>query len=376
MGIKMGVPWFKIAEDFQRQGGVARSSNYALYADLSNRVMSLLARFSPDQEVYSIDECFLGLDGFNDIDRRARTIRRVIRRWVGLPVCVGIGPTKTLAKLANHVAKRRGEFEGVCNLSAMNADELDHLVGDIDVGEVWGVGPRLARRLEEMGICTVGQLRDADPTMVRSEFSVVLERTVRELRGVQCIELEDVAPAKQQIMVSRSFGMPVCALDELQEAVAHFVARAAEKLRGQGSCASLVMVFIRTSPFRAQDAQYSRSVTVPLGQASDDTLVLTRAALEGLRAIYRDGFNYAKAGVLLAELIEREQVPADLFGFDGVVPARSAALMGALDAINQRYGRGALTTGAAVRRGGWVMRQTRKSPSYTTCWHDLIRVRG
>lgn len=376
LGVPMGAPWFKIREEFERQGGRALSSNYALYADMSNRVMTLLARFSPAQEIYSIDECFLGLDGFNDIDRRAHTIRRVIKRWTGLPVCVGIAPTKTLAKLANHVAKKRPEFGGVCNLMKMNDDELLALVGSIEVGEVWGVGPRITRKLEELGITTVAELRASSTQHIRTTFSVVLERTVLELRGISCIALEEVAPPKQQIMVSRSFGQPVLELPALSEAVAHFVTRAAEKLRSQRSCAALLTVFIRTSPFREKDAQYSRSATVPLATASDSTLELTQAALAILKRIYKPGFNYAKAGVLLSELVEKSLIPKDLFSDDPACPTRTATLMQAFDNINKRFGRGTLTTAAAARKGNWTMRQDNRSPHYTTRWADIIRVRA
>jgi len=373
LGIPMGAPYFKIERDFRRSGGVALSSNYPLYADMSNRVMSLLAGFSPNQEVYSIDECFLGMTGFHELTSIGQDIRQKVKQWTGLPVCVGFGPSKTLAKLTNHVAKKRPEWNGVCDLTALSPREQDALIGGLDVSEVWGVGRRIAARLQAMGITTVRQLRDADPAHIRRAFSVVLERTVLELQGTSCLALEEIAPAKQQIMVSRSFGQPVYELADLENAVGSFVDRAAEKLRSQNSCAGAVMVFAQTSPFR-DTPQYGRSITVPNSTATDDTLHLTSAATAGLKSIYRDRFAYSKAGVMLIELIDRELVPRDLFSCDEQ-RGKSAALMAALDKVNARFGRGALTTGAAAAGEIWRMRQDRKSPSYTTSWDDLIRIK-
>lgn len=375
MGIKMGAPYFQIEKELRKAGGVALSSNYSLYADLSNRVMSLLGKFSPDQEIYSIDECFLGMSGFKELTRIGQEIRHTILRGVGLPVCAGFGPTKTLAKLANHVAKKRPEWNGVCDLTSLTPTEQDAVVGDIEVGEVWGVGRRIAARLADMGISTVRQLREANPTHIRQSFSVVQERTVMELRGVSCLALEEVAPPKKQIMVSRSFGSPVFELDDLQQAVGAFASRAAEKLRSQASAAGAVVVFIQTSPFREQDPQYSRSLTVPLSTATDDTLRLTRAALVGLKRIYQPGYAFAKAGVMLRELVDRDKVHGDLFSVSE--SPKSDALMAALDRVNSRFGKKALVTGVAAggENGVWKMRQGNKSPNFTTRWDELLRLR-
>lgn len=375
LGIPMGAPYFKIEQLLREGGGEALSSNYPLYASMSNRVMAILAGFSPNQEVYSIDECFLGMDGFEELTSIGRAMRSKILKWTGLPVCVGYGPTKTLAKLANHLAKTQPEWGGVCDLTALSLAHQDALVGDLEVGEVWGVGRRIGVKLADMGITTVRQLRDANPTRIRKVFNVVLERTVMELRGISCIELEEVAPAKQQIMVSRSFGERVYTLDELQHAVSVFAGRAAEKLRAQTSAAGALMVFIQTSPFDKPELQYGRAMTVPLAVASDDTMELTNAALLGLERIFQPGFAFAKAGVLLSELVDRDKVHQDLFA-QAEVP-KSAALMAALDKVNSKFGRNALTTAAAATRGGaWKMRQSKKSPGYTTDWAGLIRVRG
>ena len=302
MGIPMGVPYFKIEKDFRKAGGVALSSNYALYADMSNRVMSILAGFAPDQEVYSIDECFLGMDGQSDLPEIGKIIRARVKQWTGLPVCVGIGPTKTLAKLANHVAKKRPALNGVCSLIGLTEHEQLAIIGDFEVGEVWGVGRKIAARLAPMGIVSVRQLRCADATLIRREFSVVMERTVMELRGASCLALEDVAPPKKQIMSSRSFGQPVYDLPELEEVVAAYVSRAAEKLRRQRHIAGGVMVLLETNPFKPGDPQYHPSITVPLVTPTADTRALIRSAHAGLRQIFRAGYAYKKADVMLMEL--------------------------------------------------------------------------
>lgn len=315
LGIPMGVPWFKIQKEAKQHGIVAFSSNYALYADMSNRVVEVLGQFTPNLEVYSIDESFLDLTGFNrDLVEYGQEIRQRIQRWLGLAVCVGIASTKTLAKLANHCAKKGlAGTDGVCDFSSMNECQLSQLFAGIDVGEVWGVGRKIHARLADLGITTVQQLRDADPDMIRAKFSVVLERTVRELRGVSCLELEEVAPDKQQIMCSRSFGEYVYDRDQLEEVVASYVSRAAEKLRNQDSLAGALMVFIRTNPFNLREPQYHRSLTIPLPEATADTRILINWALRGLRRIYRPGFAYQKAGVMLSELRPRTMAQASLF---------------------------------------------------------------
>lgn len=240
LGIPMGVPWFRMREEARRYGIVAFSSNYALYADMSNRVLQVLSGFSPSIEVYSIDESFLDLSGFERVGYQAhgKEIRQRVADWLGLTVCVGIGTTKTLAKLANHAAKKNlAGADGVCDFTTMSKPDLTELFADIGVREVWGVGRKICARLEGMGIRTVQQLRDSEGETIRSRFSVVLERTVRELRGVSCMELQEVVPDKQQIMSSRSFGQLVYDLSDLEEAVATYVGKAAEKLRAQESLA-------------------------------------------------------------------------------------------------------------------------------------------
>ena len=335
-----------------------------------------------------IDECFLDLSGLPEATAQARATRDQILRWIDIPTCVGIAPTKTLAKLANHIAKSAERKPGsyparlaqVCNLAELSDRQREWLYQRTPVGEVWGVGPRIVRQLGEAGITTVLDLVRLDPATVKSRWSVVLERTVRELRGIPCIGLDDAPAPKQQIAVTRSFGQRVTGLAELQQAVTDFASRAAQKLRAQDSQASAVLVFIRTSPFSPQAPQYGRSITVPLRLPSSDTLQVVSAALAGLDRIYRAGYDYAKAGVMLLDLQPATQGQQVLeLGDDAVVhERRQARLMRALDAVNDRFGRGTLTLGSAglcqEARPRWTMRQERRTPRYTTCWDELLTV--
>ncbi|MHB1099905.1 MAG: Y-family DNA polymerase [Burkholderiales bacterium] len=373
LGVPMGEPWFKLKDLAKKHGIVAYSSNYALYADMSNRFMSVLSSFTPNLEIYSIDECFLDLSGFSlDLTDYAQEIRRRVKQWVGLPVSVGIGSTKTLAKFANHVAKKRPDWNGVCDLSTLSPALQDRLFSEIDVGEVWGVGRRLKASLNEIGIASVLDLKHADPVQIRKRFNVVLEKTVSELNGIACIALEETAANRQQIMSSRSFGQPVKTLAGLSESVTLYTARAAEKLRHQNSVAGGIQVHIRTNPFKPEDPQYSQGVIVPLGVSTDDTLTLTRAALSGLKQIFKPGYAYAKAGIMLVELSKRGQQPVDLFTDLDAVKRRSK-LMRTMDAINSRYGRNTLGPGISgiVQRRAWSMKRGSKSPAYTTDWNEL-----
>jgi len=373
LGVGMAVPWFRIRELAEQHNIVALSSNYALYADMSKRVMSILSTFSPGQEIYSIDECFLDLSGFEHfgLARYAQTMRHRIRRQLGLPVCIGIAASKTLAKLANHVAKKRAGFDSVCDFGAFESAELDRLLGEIEVGEVWGVGRRLAPRLGTMGIRTVLDLKRASPARIRQRFSVVLERTVKELNGVPCLGLEDVAAPNQQIISSRSFGTPVLSLAELQQAVQSYTMRAALKLRRQQSLAGAIHVFIRTNPFKQNAPQYSQEITVPLASPTSDSMALCHGALQGLETIYQAGFAYTKAGVMLSGLIPASQHAPTLFENPAQM-ARSAALMQALDRINLAFGQGTIKLAGEGLEQHWRTKSGSKSPCYTTRLADVV----
>ena len=372
LGVAMGAPWFKLKDLAKQHGIIGLSSNYALYADMSNRVMSILREYSPDQEVYSIDESFLDLTGFQsrDLLRYGQHMRKRILKWTGLPVCVGIAATKTLAKLANHCAKKRTVFNGVCNFNVMSHQELEALLSEIGVGEIWGVGGRLTPRLQALGFNSVLDLKRANPERLRQQFSVVMEKTIRELNGIVCIELEEITPAKKQIMSSRSFGQPVRDYVSLAESITLYISRAAEKLRRQQSFAGSIYVFIRTSPFRPNDPFYSNGLTIPLPSPTDDTRQLVSIALWGLRQIYKPNLNYAKAGVMLGELVPAQGVQADLFSQIKANP-KSAILMSTMDSINRKMGKESIKLASEGFRRPWKMRQENKSPSYTTSWNDL-----
>lgn len=396
LGIKMGHPWFQCRSFESEHGLVALSANFALYGDMSDRMMAVAASFAPRQEIYSIDESFLDFAGVKgDLVAISREMRTQIIDWVGIPCCVGLGPTKTLAKLANHIAKTAERKPGcypkelaqVCHLGVMTKPELEQVMAATEVGEVWGVGRRIGAQLVDAGIKNVLDLVRLDPMTVRRRFSVVLEKTVRELQGTPCIELDDEPPPKQQIMVSRSFGRPVTRGYDLATAITEFASRAAEKLRAQSGAAGAIVVFIRTSPFRADDPQYSGSTTVSMVRPTADSTELVASALTGLRRIYRKGYRYAKAGVMLIELQPQSLVQGELdLGLDDGTASENPGLvrdktrlMSAIDAVNRRYGRGSLILASAGLEGGkrpWSMKQERRTPRYTTDWEEMPVVRA
>ena len=381
LGIKMGAPWFQIRHMEDSDGLVALSANFTLYGDMSDRMMSLAAGLGPTQEIYSIDESFIGLQGVRgDLTKRAHAIRARINQWVGIPCGVGIGQTKTLAKLANHIAKTAerkpgsypAELAQVCNLAALPPQDLDDVLATTLVEEVWGVGRKLAAQLHEGGVHTVLDLARLDPATVRRRWSVVLERTVRELQGMQCIDLDDAPAPKKQIACTRSFGQAITELAPLVEAVSEFASRAAEKLRQQGGVASQLLVFCHTSPFRP-GPRFNRSIVLPLRRPTADTGELVSAAAAGMRRIYEPGYKMAKAGVMLLDLVPGGvlQGEVDLEEKDHRDRTR---LMVALDALNQRYGKGTVhsaNTGGTNKRQAWVMKQERRTPQYTTRWEDV-----
>ncbi|MDD2769974.1 MAG: Y-family DNA polymerase [Methylococcus sp.] len=379
LGVPMGAPWFQLQALARKHRILALSSNYVLYADLSDRVMLILADLSPAHEVYSIDECFCDWRGLAGVDliEYGQQARQRIRQWVGLPVCVGLGPSKTLAKLANHVAKKQPQHDGVFDYSRLSESERSALLDRIAVGEVWGVGRRIEERLREQGIATVRALRDADTRMIRARYGVVLERTVRELRGVSCLPLEAIAPAKQQIMCSRSFGQRVEDLDSLRQAVTAYTARAAEKLRRQGSTAGAIQVFIETHRFN-DEPRYAAQRTVPLATPTADTHRLLHAAHAALVSLCRQGYRYQKAGVMLLDLDRAENAQRDCFASpaaDVLDPVR-AKLMATVDAINRNHGHGALRWAAEGCARPWAMRTDRRTPRYTSRWDELALVRA
>jgi DNA polymerase V len=377
LGVKMGAPWHQLQDLARQHSIIGLSSNYTLYGDMSNRIMTILRTYSPNVEVYSIDESFLNLAGMEGLwatpTVMGQHIRARILQWTALPVCVGIGASKTLAKLANHVGKKFPLFDGVCDFTTMSAARERWLLERIAVGEVWGVGRRIGAKLEEMGITTVQALKEASPRDIRARFGVVMERTCNELRGLSCLALEEISPPRKEIVSSRSFGELVTNIDELSEAVSMYIARASEKLRGQQSLCGAIHVFVQTNPFRQQDEQYSNGLTIPFPEPSDDSRTLAAAALQGLRAIYRPGYRYKKAGVMLMNLSPNSVTQGTLFDSPRS-REETTRVMAALDALNRRYGRDTLVLGSAGTGGRWAMKAGNRTPRYTTSWTELPKV--
>ena len=381
LGVKMGAPWFEIRHLEEQEGLVALSANFALYGDMSDRMMSIAAGLGPAQEIYSIDESFIGLDGVRgDLTKRSHAVRDRINQWTGIPCGVGIGATKTLAKLANHIAKTAERKPGsypeslatVCNLINLPGSDVDAILAATDVGEVWGVGRRIGQQLRDAGVTSVLDLARLSPSMVRDRWSVVLERTVRELQGEACISLDDAPSPKKQIACTRSFGQPVTEVKPLIEAVSEFTSRAAAKLRRQSGLAGQILVFAHTSPFR-QGPHFSKSIVIPLRRPTADTRHLVQAAVMGVTQIYKPGFKLSKAGVMLLDLMP-DNVSQGEFDFGAPETRDRGRLMAAMDAINDRFGRGAIHVGSAVGVGAhrdWSMRQERLTPQYTTKFSDM-----
>lgn len=374
LGIKMGVPAFQIKAEMQRHGILAFSSNYALYADLSSRVMRTLEEMAPRVEVYSIDEAFLDLTGIESVlslVEFGQQVRERIGHWIGITVCVGIAPTKTLAKLANHAAKKYPATQGVVDLT--NPDRQRRLLALVPVDDVWGVGRRLSKRLNALGITTALDLANASPRAIRDQFSVVLERTVRELNGESCIELEEIPPTKKQIVCSRSFGVKVTQFELLREAVCEYATRATEKLRKEQQQAKVLTVFIRTSPFMGNEPQYSNSASGELLIPSCDTRDFIELANHLLKRIWKDGFRYAKAGVMLSDFYDPGMFQPGLFD-DVSTRSNSQQLMSVLDSINQS-GAGKVFFAGQGTMKDWSMKREHLSPAYTTRWDQLPRVK-
>jgi DNA polymerase V len=322
--------------------------------------------------VYSIDESFLDLSGFGsrDLIQYGQQMRKRILKWTGLPVSVGIASTKTLSKLANHCAKKRPAFNGVCNFNTMPDLELDALLAQLDVGEIWGIGRKLAPQLQALGFKSALDLKRANPQRIRQQFSVVMEKTIRELNGTVCIELEEISPPKQQIISSRSFGYAVRDYNSLAESITLYVCSAAEKLRRQHCLSGSVYIYIRTSQFKTNDPFYSNGMTIPLTYPTHDSRQLVNAALWGLKKIYKPNYNYAKAGVMLGEIVSKLRVQTDLFGQSEASP-KSEALMAAMDNINRKMGKASIKLASEGFKRPWRMKQGNRSPSYTTRWEDL-----
>lgn len=372
LGIPMAEPWFKLREMAEKNGIVVFSSNYSLYHSMSERVMRCIEDLSPRVEQYSIDEMFLDVGGIDKciaFEDFGRQVRAHVHKHTALTVGVGMGPTKTLAKSAQWASKQWKQFGGVLALTTGNPQRTEKLLSLQPVGEIWGVGRKLTRTLNTMGINTALELARTHPAFIRKNFSVVLERTVRELNGESCISLEDAPPVKQQIVCSRSFGERITEFEEMRQAVCQYAERAAEKLRGEGQHCRQISVFIKTSPFAGNEPYYGNLASEKLPVASRDSRDIISTAVRLLARIWVPGHRYAKAGVMLNDFTP--QTVSQLNLFDEYQPrADSEALMGLLDSINHSdlgkiwfAGRGTDT--------GWQMKREMLSPSYMTRWDSI-----
>ena len=376
VGVKMGDPYFRQKDLFRRCGVVCFSSNYELYADMSSRVMFTLEALSPRCEIYSIDEAFCDLTGVRNcrvLEDFGRELKDAVFQNTGLAVGVGIAQTKTLAKLANHAAKKwQKQTGGVVDLS--NLERQRKLMAALPVDEVWGIGRRISKKLEAMGIKTVLCLADTDIRFIRKHFNVVLERTVRELRGEPCLELEEFAPVKQEIICSRSFGERITDYDAMRQAICSYASRAAEKLRGEHQYCRFISTFVKTSPFALNEPYYGNSASVKLLTPTQDSRDIIAAATRSLDTIWKDGHRYQKAGVMLGDFFS--QGIAQLNLFDDNAPRRgSEKLMEVLDHLNAKEGRGALYFAGQGIQQQWAMKREMLSPRYTTRYEDLLQVK-
>lgn len=372
LGIAMGVPLFKIRDLVEEHGVEVCSSNYALYGDISERVMTFLGSNAPNHEVYSIDECFLDLDNLAvpDLSEWCRNLRQRTYKWTGIPVSIGVGPTKTLAKLANRLAKKSAKSGGVIDL-AHHPEWIEAALRKTAIGDVWGVGRRWSQMLEERGIMTAHDFAHTQDGWIRQRMGVVGLRTAHELRGYVCHALDDQPQPKQTTCCSRSFGDTITDKAQVHDALMSFAERAAEKVRRADQVAGAMQVFVRTDPFNPNAAQKSLSGSVTFDHPTNDARAITGATTRILDRIWRDGFAWKKAGVLLLDLCAKGAAPLSLF--DPLVQ-HDDGLMNAMDAINQRYGRGSIRLGLAGKDQEWRMRRDNLSPSFTTKWTDLAQV--
>ncbi len=378
LGIKMGDPLFKIHDLIRRARVRFFSSNYALYGDLSQRVMNTLSHFTPDLEVYSIDEAFLNLSGISDsphddLTTYGQRIRNTVRQWTGIPVSVGIAESKTLAKIANRIAKRTESLNGVFDLRA--APNRDAILETVEVKDLWGIGTRYAYRLNQRGIYTTRQFRDCDERWVEKELAmgIVGVRMVYELRGIPCLPLELCPPPKKEIVSSRSFGRPIESLEEMREATASYVSRAAEKLRRQHSLASEMTLYIMTNPFK-DEPQYYNSAYIRFPAATCNTSELIHYALDRLEYLYRPGYRYKKSAVMLGGLLPDKAIQTCLFDEDEK-RVRNFQLMRTLDEINHKMGADTIHYAVTGIQQKWQMRRSYRSPAYTTRWKEIPRIR-
>lgn len=371
--IPMGAPGFKHEAFLKKHGGVLLSSNYALYGDMSARVMNVLSMFTPETEIYSIDEAFLNLSGLmiKDYEEWGRQLKRTVFRWTGIPVSVGISRSKTLAKIANHHAKRVAAFKGA--LALLEEERIQKALARVDVGDIWGIGRQYQKFLKQNKLETALQLRDADDKFIDHYLTVMGHKTILELRGYSCIGIDEAPQSKKSIVTSKSFGRQVTDLAELAEAVSTYVTISAEKLRRQKSVAGHIMVFLSTNRFK-EGPQYNNSISTTMFPPTAYTPDMIHTALALLEELYLEGFEYKKAGVMLADIMSEDDVPLS-FIETNYLDDRRYKLMQAVDRLNQAHGRDTVFVASSGVKKDWEMRRAKLSPRFTTCWNDIPKVK-
>ena len=372
LGIKMGEPYFKAKKIIEKNNVKVFSSNYSLYGDISQRVMEILLGFSPEVEIYSIDEAFLNFKGFknHELLTYCKHIRQTIKQWVGIPVSIGVGSTKTLSKIANHLAKKEADYEGICILKG--DEKIEEALNRIEIGDVWGIGRRLSKFLRNYEVRTAKQFAFLDRRWIRKNMGVVGEKIQLELRGVSCLDLELLPSPKKSCCVSRSFSRPIEKIEELQESIANYGSRVAEKIREEGLIAQSMSIFVLTNHFNKKEKQYSSSIKLQLDYPTSDSKLIVKRAVEGIKRIYKEGYRYKKAGIILYELHSSSSVRG-LLDYD---KPRTDSLMRSLDEINYRYGSATLKLAAEGIRRSWHMRREKVSPCYTTSFDQLMIVKS
>ena len=372
LGIEMGEPYFKAKKIIEKNNVKVFSSNYSLYGDISQRVMEILLGFSPEVEIYSIDEAFLNFKGFknHELLTYCKHIRQTITQWVGIPVSIGVGSTKTLSKIANHLAKKEADYEGICILKG--DEKIEEALNRIEIGDVWGIGRRLSKFLRNYEVRTAKQFAFLDRRWIRKNMGVVGEKIQLELCGVSCLDLELLPSPKKSCCVSRSFSRPIEKIEELQESIANYGSRVAEKIREEGLIAQSMSIFVLTNHFNKKEKQYSSSIKLQLDYPTSDSKLIVKRAVEGIKRIYKEGYRYKKAGIILYELHSSSSVRG-LLDYD---KPRTDSLMRSLDEINYRYGSATLRLAAEGIRRSWHMRREKVSPCYTTSFDQLMIVKS
>ncbi len=372
LGIKMGEPYFKAKNIIEKNKVEVFSSNYSLYGDISQRVMETLSSFSSEVEIYSIDEAFLGLNGFENYELKTycNHIRQTINKWVGIPVSIGVGPTKTLSKIANNLAKKNSNYKGVCILE--NKIEIKKALQQTSIEDVWGIGRRLSIFLKKYNINTAHHFSEMDRGWVRKNMGVVGEKTYLELNGVSCLDLDLVPSDKQSCCVSRSFSRPIEKLFDLEESISTYGSRVSEKIREEGLVAESMSIFVLTNHFNRREKQYSNSIKLHLPFPTNNSIKIVKRSLEGIRKIYRPGYKYKKAGIILYGL-SRQNVTKGLLDYDREA---SDSIMQTIDKINNRYGGETIKIASEGIKKIWKMKRENVSPCYTTRFDELVEVKS